>query len=186
MDDDSIVQTRTLNVENCEEKCNGLGKCGYCGPKGYCCDPNDTTGCPGSFSASIQAQGIQKPRCVLGVMTRDSLARELSPELPCVSISNTECKTMDDFSDMPSGSMMTLSKTFQECQRFFSTFECQTQERMSPSDIPKCITRITNECGIKKHEIFEKFEEFRAVSEKIPMPKVVHFDLKIGSVRKNF
>ena len=24
----------------------------------------------------------------------------------------------------------------------------------------------------------------RAVSEKIPMPKVLHFDLKIGSVRK--
>ena len=104
-------------------------------------------------------------------MTRDSLARELSPEFPCVSVANTDCKTIGDFSDMPSGSTMTLSKTFQECRRFFSTFECQSQRVTSPAKIPKCITRISNECGIEKHATFEAIENSRATEEVIPMPK---------------
>ena len=54
--------------KNCWDKCNGQGKCDWCGKGGYCCRKgwDDTShGCDGSFGGVGHACAL-KPKCGIG------------------------------------------------------------------------------------------------------------------------
>ena len=152
IDDDSLVQTRTLNVENCWAKCgrkkNWAGKCGRCGANGYCCNADGRGSCPGAFAATLRAQGhVKNNMCVVPLEITAHMKDEFAPGSACKSLSRTECKTLSSLqAAMPTGRIRAMSAEFKECQRFFSTTQCALPSTPAQPEKPVCLTRITNRC----------------------------------------
>ena len=151
-DNRSLIQTRTLNVENCWTKCGRkrgwAGKCGHCGPIGYCCHADGRGSCPGSFAASLQIQGhTRSNKCVIPSSTISDMREELALGSACTDLAETQCRTLQSFQDqLPDGSVRSLSPLFRNCMRFFSTSECATSTSRAAEQKPTCITRVTNKC----------------------------------------
>ena len=151
-DNDSRIQTRTLNVENCWSKCGKkrgwAGKCGVCGPIGYCCHADGRGTCPGAFSASLKAQGHTKwNRCIIPSSSINHMKSELAVGSACSDLAVTQCRTLGSFQDqMPGGAMRALSPAFHNCRRFFTTSACAADRTSAGEEKPVCITRVTNKC----------------------------------------
>merc|ERR1712039_485871 len=105
----SIMQVRQLEHKpNCWTHCGRqrgwAGKCGYCGPKGYCCHSDGRGECPPIFSESVKGRS---QHCMVPSSSRNEHGGT-EDDSDCYDRRETICKSIDEVAD------------FEECKKYFT------------------------------------------------------------------
>ena len=145
----SLLQVRQLEHKTeCWAKCgkqrNWSGKCGYCGPKGYCCHPDGRGDCPSWISASVTGR---RQACMVPSASRNELLFETEQRSDCYDRRETVCKSLDE-----------VVGDFTRCKLFFSFAECMTAV---PADSGHhCLTFVDNYCNdITSDSVAERVQQ---------------------------